>query len=230
MKTLPAFKYLIENRKLTEETIRNFHLAYEDHRGTIYVDADVSTPVTPPLTEDRKVDFRFLNSSLFPIFDLYGKIVGISARPLVETEKTTKYVNTSYEKSEHLYGLCQTWKDCVREKTVYVVEGNVDVLQMWQKGIKNVCGLLGSRFSSTQLGLLIGFVEHIVFVLDGDNAGIEFMGALKKEVTSRYHNIPVTFHFKFLPFDGKNKVDPDSFLLAHSKEEFLALPQVEIKK
>jgi DNA primase len=218
MKTLSAFDYLINTRKLSEETVRLFHLAHRDSKGTIYVDADMTEPF-PAL------DFRFNDASLFPIQDLYGKVVGVSARPFNPGPNLPKYVNTSYEKSEHLYGLNLTWKECVKEKRAFVVEGNVDVLQMWQKGIKNVVGMLGSAFSVTQLGLLAGFVERVIFVPDGDMAGLNFMEKTKNTLLKRYKDVPMSFSFLMLP----QGYDPDSYLKKYSKEEFLALPEVEVK-
>lgn len=218
MKTLPAFKYLIEERGLSEDTIRLFHLAHRDSRGMNYVDADM-TELFPEL------DFRFNNAALFPIFDLYKKCIGVSARPLIPKPDMPKYVNTSYEKAEHLYGLSETWKECVKEKAAYVVEGNVDVLQMHQKGIKNVVGMLGSNFSVSQLGLLVGFVEKVIFVPDGDAAGLNFMEKTRNTLLKRYKDVPVSFSFLMLP----TGFDPDNYLKKYSKEEFLALPQVEVK-
>jgi DNA primase len=222
MKTLPAMKYLIEERGLTESTIREFHLGYVDPKGTTYIDAGFEGMLP-------QMDFRFYNSSLFPVQSLYGDVVGISCRPLVAKPDMPKYINSSYEKSEHLYGLNVTWKDAVKEKSIYIVEGNVDVLQMRQKGIRHVASLLGSNFSVTQLGILLGLVEKTTFVLDGDMAGLNFMEKLKSVLLKRYKDVPMSFYFKFLPFDGKTKVDPDSFLLQHSKEEFLALPEVKVQ-
>lgn len=223
MNTLSGFKYLIVERGLTEEIIKTFHLSYCDSRGQIYTDADNILPFP-------KLDFRFNNSSLFPIFNLYStEMIGISARPLNPSSEASKYINTSYEKSEHLYLLNVTYPFCIKEKTAYIVEGNLDAIQMFQKGIRNVCSLLGSNFSSSQLCTLLGFVEKIIFVLDGDMAGLNFMEKLKNILIKRYKDVPVSFYFKFLPFDGKTKVDPDSFLLRHSKEEFLALPEVKVQ-
>jgi DNA primase len=218
MNNLPAFEYLMNTRKLNEHTIKTFHLAHCDSRGEVYVDADF-------IQEIPQLDFRFNNASLFPIQDLYGNCVGVSARPFSPGKDLPKYVNTSYEKSEHLYGLNIAWKDAVKEKTIYVVEGNIDVLQMYERGIKNVCGMLGSAFSVSQLGLLIGFVEKIIFVPDGDMAGLNFMEKTKNTLLKRYKDIPVSFSFLMLP----TGFDPDSYLKKFSKEEFLALPQVELK-
>lgn len=221
MKILPAFKYLLNERHLTEESIWLFHLGHCDNRGMLYVDADFTEAIP-------QLDFRFNNAAIFPVLDLYGKCVGISCRPLVPKPDLPKYINTNYEKSEHLFGLNFAYPFCIAEKSVYVVEGNLDVIMCRQKGIKNVVGLLGSNFSVTQLGLLIGFVEKIIFVLDGDMAGINFMEKLKGILVKRYKDVPVSFYFKLLPFDGKTKTDPDSFLQNHTKEEFLALPEVKV--
>jgi|SRR5579864_2496178 len=218
MKTLPAYKYLIEERQLTEETIRAFHLAHRDAKGMMYVDADCTEPFP-------ELDFRFNNAVLFPVFDLYGKCIGVSARPLTPGPDLPKYVNTSYEKADHLFGLNVAYPFCIKEKTAFVVEGNIDVAQMHQKGIKNVVGMLGSNFSVVQLGLLLGFVERVIFVPDGDMAGLNFMEKTKNTLLKRYKDVPMSFSFLMLP----TGFDPDSYLKKFSKEEFLALPQVEVK-
>jgi len=171
------------------------------------------------------MDFRFYNSSLFPVQSLYGDVVGISCRPLVTKPDMPKYINSSYEKAEHLYGLNITHPFCIKEKIAYVVEGNVDVLQMWQKGVKNVVGMLGSNFSVNQLALLLGFVEKVIFVPDGDMAGLNFMEKTKNTLLKRYKDVPCSFSFKMLP----TGLDPDNYLKKYSKEEFLVLPEVEVK-
>jgi DNA primase len=218
MKTLSAFKYLMDERQLTDEAIRTFHLAHRDGKGMNYVDADM-TESFPEL------DFRFNNASLFPVFDLYNKIIGVSARPLNPGPDLPKYVNTSYEKAEHLYGLNLAYPFCIKERAVYVVEGNLDVIMCRQKGLCNVVGMLGSNFSVTQLSLLLGFVEKVIFVPDGDIAGLNFMEKTKNTLLKRYKDVPMSFSFLMLP----TGFDPDSYLKRFSKEEFLALPQVEVK-
>src|SRR5579863_7495082 len=139
---LPAYKYLIEQRKINEDTIRAFHLGYIAQEGDTYVGANF--PGKLPL-----MDKRFNHSTMFPIFDLYGTCIAVSARPLGPTQ--TKYINTSYEKSEHLYGLSVTAASCLQAQTVYVVEGNISLLQMYQVGIKNCVAMLGSKLSTRQV-------------------------------------------------------------------------------
>lgn len=218
MKTLPAFRYLIDERGLTEETIKTFHLGYCDPKGQIYIDAGFIGTLP-------QLDFRFYNSSIFPIFNVFNEVVGVSCRPLLQTERTSKYINTSYEKAEYLFGLQTTYPFCIQEKTVYVMEGNLDTLTAYQKGIKNVCSMLGSNFSVSQLSTVLGFVTKTVFVPDGDVAGLNFMEKTKNTLLKRYKDVPMSFSFLMLPMG----YDPDSYLKKFSKEEFLALPQIEVK-
>ncbi len=212
MKVLPGFKYLLEERHLSEETIKAFHLGAIDHLGLCYIDADF-TGTLPQL------DPRFKNSSMFPVQDLYGAVVGVSARPLV-TIPGTKYINTVYEKGDHLYGLNQTWKYCLETKKAYVVEGNIDTMMMWQAGIKNVVGMLGSNFSLTQFGLLYRFVHEICFVPDGDQAGINFINKMLSAIPKKLsHANDITISLVSLPH-GK---DPDKFLQEYPKEYLFKL-------
>ena len=217
MKTLAGFRYLIEERGLTEETIRTFHLGYCDPRGEVYIDADFMGNLP-------QLDFRFYNSSIFPVFNIYNEVVGVSCRPLIQNEKTSKYTNTSYEKAEYLFGLQATYPFCIQEKTVYIMEGNLDTLTAYQKGVKNVCSMLGSNFSSSQLCTLLGFVTKTIIVPDGDMAGLNFMEKIKNTLLKRYKEVPMSFSFKMLP----TGFDPDSYLKKYSKEEFLALPEVKV--
>ena len=212
---LPAYKYLTDQRKLNEDTIRLFNLGYVSQEGEVYVGADF-TGKLPVL------DKRFYHSTMFPIFDMFGECVAVSVRPLGPTQ--TKYINTVYEKSEHLYGLNITWQDCMREGTVYVVEGNISLLQMYQAGVKNCVAMLGSKLSVRQVCLLSRFVKKIVLVPDSDKAGIKMVGKLQENIPTKLYDADVKFTYIQLP-TGQ---DPDDFFKIHSKQDFLNLPEEEL--
>lgn len=216
---LPSHKYLTEERKLNDNTISAFDLGYCALDGQIYVGANIAG--TYPV-----LDNRFKNSTLFPIADIYGEVVGVSCRPLVSRPNQPKYINTVYDKSKHLYGLNVTYKDLVREQKVYVVEGNVDVLQVYQSGIFNVVGMLGSTFSFTQLCLLSRFVKTVCFVPDGDKAGTGLLTRLKESMDKKFYDADVKFIFKQLP----SGFDPDNYLKKFTKQDFLNLPEEEFVK
>ena len=213
---VPAFKYLIEQRRLTEETIRKFNLGYVSQVGDIYVGAEFTDAIP-------QLDKRFYNSSLFPIFDLYGKCIAVSVRPLGPTK--TKYINTEYEKKEHLYGLSVTWSACLQAQEVYVVEGNISLLQMYQAGITNCVAMLGSRLSPAQVCLLNRFVKKIIMVPDSDKAGRKLIEKMQDEIIpTKLYDSDVKFTYIELP-DGN---DPDDYLKSHTKDDFLSLAEMEL--
>lgn len=219
---LPGFDYLKNQRKLTSDTIRQFHLAYCDKDGIIY--ADTLFP-----SQSLNIDYRFNNSVLFPICNLYNELIGISARKLdYDAKKDLKYINTVYPKTEHLYGLNVTHEHCFAERRAYIVEGNVDTLMMYQAGVKNVVGMLGSNISITQLSILSRFVDEITFVPDGDDAGQKMLSKLsdlRKSILNKYKNLDLSFSAVRLP----SWYDPDKFLREHTKEDFLKLEVVPFK-
>jgi DNA primase len=215
---LPAYKYLIEQRGLTEETILTFNLGYVSDIGDVYIGAGFDDTL-PPL------DKRFYHSSLFPIFDLYGKCIAASVRPLGPTK--TKYINTEFEKKEHLYGLSVTWPACLKAQAVYVVEGNISLLQMYQAGVTNCVAMLGSRLSPTQVCLLNRFVKKIVMVPDADKAGRRLIEKMNDEIIpTKLYDSDVKFTHVELP-EGN---DPDDYMRSHAKEQFLGLKEEELTR
>lgn len=222
---LPGFKYLKTERQLSDETIRKFHLAYCDGKGNIYSDMDFPS-------KSLELDYKFYDTALFPICNLYGELVGVSGRKLnYKTNMDLKYVNTVYQKTDHLYGLSTTLMDCVRENRAYIVEGNVDTVMMYQHGIKNVVGMLGSTLSITQLAILSRFVDEIYLVPDGDTAGEKLIERVigtdrKKGLVSKFPQLALQFYQVKLP----TFFDPDKFLREKGREEFLKLEVLKLNK
>lgn len=234
---LPGFEYLLNKRRLTKESIKTFHLGYCDPKGYIYVDTKFPS-------QELKLDRKFKNSVIFPICDAYNQLIGVSARKLdYETNKDLKYVNTVYPKTDHLYGFNTTWKECLKQRVAYVVEGNMDTIIMYQHGIKNVVGMLGSAIKINQVCLLSRFVDHVIIVPDGDDGGghlinrltgkeIALIGGKKRSLNKKralilkYHNLDIDFSYLKLP-EG---YDPDKYLFEFGKDNFLKLPRVSLNQ
>ena len=210
---LTGQKYLLEERKLTEETIQAFHLGYCDYFGQIY--ADTKFPAIDFKFEKYEIP-KFRNTVLFPICNMYGKMVGISARAL-DKDADNKYMNTVYQKTDHLYGLNLTWPHILKAKKVYVVEGNVDTAMLYQAGIKNVVGILSSVLKLKQICLLSRFVEDIVMIPDADDAGRKIIDRVKK--TLKENRIEVRFYLLTLP----ESYDPDKYVKEFGKDKLLKL-------
>jgi DNA primase len=117
---------------------------------------------------------RFRNRITFPIHNLSGKIVGFGSRVL-EDKDTPKYLNSPetpiYQKGKILYGLNLS-KDAIRQKAeAILVEGNVDLITLYQAGITNVVAASGTAFTSDQARLLSRYAEKVYLFFDADSAG-----------------------------------------------------------
>ena len=117
---------------------------------------------------------RFRNRITFPIYNLSGKIVGFGSRVL-DDKDTPKYLNSPetpiYQKGKILYGLNLS-KDAIRQKAAAIlVEGNVDLITLYQAGITNVVAASGTAFTSDQARLLSRYAEKVYLFFDADSAG-----------------------------------------------------------
>lgn len=117
---------------------------------------------------------RFRNRITFPVFNLSGKAVGFGSRVLDDKDEP-KYLNSPetpiYQKGRILYGLNLS-KDAIRQKsTAILVEGNVDLITLYQAGIKNVVASSGTAFTSDQARLLSRYAERVYLFFDADSAG-----------------------------------------------------------
>ncbi|MBN2197970.1 DNA primase [Candidatus Wolfebacteria bacterium] len=194
-----ALKYLID-RGLKKETIEEFELGLcsQDFdkltRYLIKLGYDIRDIERAGLNYKKEnggyVD-RFRGRITFPIHNHFGKIVGFSGRILPQFEKPEigKYVNSPetpiFNKSRLLYGFYKA-KDSVRnEKSVVIVEGQMDFLMLYQSGINNTVASSGTALTSDHLKTLSRLTDKLILYFDNDEAGfnaieraIDLAGAL----------------------------------------------------
>ncbi len=117
---------------------------------------------------------RFRDRVIFPITSASGQVLGFGGRVLGTGEP--KYLNTPetklYRKSRVLYGLSRARQGIREEKRVLVVEGYTDVLALHQAGVTNVVATCGTALTGEHARLLARFAPEVVFVFDGDAAGV----------------------------------------------------------
>ena len=61
----------------------------------------------------------------------------------------------------------------VRESKCFLVEGYMDVIGMWQSGLKNVVASSGTALTDGQIALIHRLTDNITLIYDGDAAGIK---------------------------------------------------------
>lgn len=126
-------------------------------------------------TKERGHYDRFRGRVMFPLKDQRGNIVGFAGRLLDPKAEQAKYVNTPetllYHKSDLLFGLDLAAEHIRQEKKAIVVEGEIDMIQSFQNGVKNVVAIKGSALTMGQLKLLKRYTENLYLALDADLAG-----------------------------------------------------------
>lgn len=182
-----ALVYLKETRALKPATIKAFRLGYAPSGWTSFteyatkqgfsLDELVKAGLSAKSSRSRGGYDVFRDRVMFPVFDAQARPVGFSGRILEADQKTAKYVNTSdtpiYHKSRVLYGLAQA-KEAIRDQdTVIVVEGNVDVVILWQFGQKNVVAASGTALTIDQVKALGRLASTIKLCFDQDKAGLQ---------------------------------------------------------
>lgn len=113
---------------------------------------------------------------VMPYRDVYGNVVAVVGRTLlddVERDKTgiTKYKNTRFTKGDHVFGLYEAKEHIMKAGFAYVVEGQFDVIKSVERGLKNIVSLGSADMSAYQLSLICRYTNNILLLLDNDEAG-----------------------------------------------------------
>lgn len=116
---------------------------------------------------------RFRNRLMFPVFDSRGRVIAFSGRSLDNGEP--KYLNSPdtpvYRKGDTIFGLHLSKEAVKKARSVVLVEGNLDVVSVYQGGILNVAAPLGTALTAQQCKLLARFTDTIVLAFDADAPG-----------------------------------------------------------
>lgn len=162
-------------------------------------------------------DFCDFNKLIIPIVNEYGESVGIVGRCLGDTDHKAlgipKYKNSSFKKSNVLFGLNLAYESILKQDRVYIVEGYLDHVAMRKNGIKECVALGGTAFSKNHLIKLLRLTNNIYFIYDNDEAGLLNASRVKTKFDNEFLNM------KFLkgPSDVK---DVDEFFRKYNKSEF----------
>ena len=145
-----------------------------------------------------------------------GRVLGFGGRILSkEKQKEAKYLNSPesdiYHKSQILYGIFQAKPFIAKEDSCYLVEGYTDVIQLYQRGIKNVVASSGTALTQEQIRLIRRLTQNITILYDGDSAGLRAAIRGVDMILAEGMNVRIcTFP------EGE---DPDSFAKSNSLEE-----------
>lgn len=159
----------------------------------------------------------FRNRLIFPIRDGRGQVIAFAGRVL--DSSLPKYINSPesplYHKSSVLFGLDMALPSIRTGNSVIIVEGYFDHLALYRAGVQNVVATCGTALTSTHAGLIKRHAERVYTLFDSDSAG--------KKATIRSMELFLEQRIPAYVISLPAGDDPDSFLAAHTTEDFKAL-------
>lgn len=166
-----------------------------------------------------------------PIINNLKQVIAFGGRVL-EKDKLPKYKNTKetilFNKSKELFGQHILKRLRMQEEinSVIMVEGYMDVISLYQAGIKNTLASMGTALTVDQAKLVKRYCDKIYICYDGDSAG--------QKATLRGLDILSSQNLDVKVMSLTDKLDPDEYVRKYGKDGFLQLmmkakPLVEYK-
>ena len=218
----PGYEYL-KKRGLSDKIIKKFGLGYSLNswnslmnyllaKGYDKTDL-VKCGLVTHKTETNKYYDRIRNRVMFPIFNYSGKVIGFGGRVL--DDSLPKYLNSPetliFNKRLNLYGL-NISKKSIKDDTLILVEGYMDLISLYQNKIENVVATLGTALTIGQAKLIRKFAKNVIISYDSDQAG--------QNATLRAIDILLQADIKVKILNLKDCKDPDDFIKKYGFEGY----------
>jgi DNA primase len=190
-----AYRFLLKQKVSSEEMLK-IGLVAKGRNGRLYD--------------------RFRDRLMIPIQNSRDQIIGFGGRIMNDDKHAPKYLNSPesiiFSKGYELFNLNRAKKNIQNDQLI-LVEGYMDVIALFQYGIKNVVAALGTAFTEHHVKLLERYVNSVVLCFDGDQAGekatMRAIDILKKS----------DLEIKVLRLNAED--DPDSFIRKNGSDAFL---------
>ena len=162
---------------------------------------------------------RFRKRVMFPICNESGRVIAFTARTLESGEKAgPKYINSPetplYSKGQVLFNLDKAKTSIRQHEFALLVEGQMDCISVFLRGIQNVIATSGTAFTEQQVALLRRHTSNVVVNFDPDAAGAN---AAEKSISLLTEE---GFTIKIVTLDGG--LDPDRFIRERGVEVYTA--------
>jgi len=226
-----ALEYVLKKREFSKKTALEWRLGYSPNTGSALVNFLKNKGFTTEeiklagLSGQRGGDM-FRGRLQIPLCDPSGRVIGFTARLLEDNPSAPKYVNTPatplYDKSRHVYGLHLAKEAIRKSKFVVLAEGNLDVIQSHQAGVRQVVATAGTALTEPHLKALSRLTGDIRLSFDADKAGI----AATERAIPVAAKVGVQLSIITIP-SGK---DPDELIKQNVKtwEEIITKPQYAV--
>lgn len=210
----------IKKRKLDNKTLKSFLIGYSGNYNELYMylkqegytDEEIIASALVVKNDNGLHIDRFRKRLMIPIFDVRNRVIAFGGRVLDDT--LPKYINSPesivYSKGRNLFAL-NIAKNC-KSNELIIVEGYMDAISLYQRGINNVVASLGTALTEAQGRLLRKYCEKVIISYDSDGAGqaatlrgLEILKAIGCDV-------------RILQMDGAK--DPDEYVIKYGSGRF----------
>ena len=162
---------------------------------------------------------RFRKRVLFPIANESGRVIAFTARTLETGDKAgAKYINSPetplYSKGQVLFNLDKARTSIRQHEFALLVEGQMDCISVFLRGIQNVIATSGTAFTEQQVALLRRHTSQVIVNFDPDAAG---SNAAEKSIALLTEE---GFNIKIVTLDGG--LDPDRYIRERGVESYTA--------
>jgi len=159
---------------------------------------------------------RFRGRVMFPIYNDIGEVIAFSGRLVKDEEGAAKYLNSPetplFRKGNMLFGLHKSKRSLIEANCAIVCEGQLDLITLFETGIRNVVAPQGTAFTENQARILRRFVDEVVLCFDSDAAGAK---AAERSLDALLQN-----DFIIRVVELPQGEDPDSLIRREGKEKF----------
>jgi DNA primase len=226
-----ALEYVLKKRGFSKVTALEWRLGYSPNTGSALVNFLKNKGFTTNeirlagLSGQRGGDM-FRGRLQIPLCDPSGRVIGFTARLLEDNPSAPKYINTPstplYDKSRHVFGLHLAKEAIRKSKFVVLAEGNLDVIQSHQAGVRQVVATAGTALTEPHLKALSRLTGDIRLSFDADKAGV----AATERAIPIAARVGVQLSIITIP-SGK---DPDELIRQNVRiwEETLTKPQYAV--
>jgi len=226
-----ALEYVLKKREFSKETALAWRLGYSPNTGSALVAflknrGFSTTEIKLAGLSGQRGGDMFRGRLQIPLCDPSGRVIGFTARLLTDNPQAPKYVNTPstplYDKSRHVFGLHLAKEAIRKSKFVVLAEGNLDVIQSHQAGVRQVVATAGTALTEPHIKALSRLTGDIRLSFDADKAG---MAATERAIPVAA-KVGVQLSIITIP-SGK---DPDELIKQNVKiwEDIITKPQYAV--
>jgi len=220
----------LKDRGISGETAKFFQLGYSTNKKpTLYErlskefeETDIKESGLFGNNDDGEFYDRFRDRLMFPIRNIKGECIAFGGRLIEDKNNQAKYLNSpetkTYKKKYELYGLFEIRQLNKRPDSIFIVEGYMDVIGLFQHDVKNAVASSGTAFTQEQLRKILSYTNTIHIVFDGDEAGHK---ASWRAVENALPLLREDTRISFIFLDPDE--DPDSYIRKNGKDAFMKL-------